>query len=667
MSYWLLTLNNTPITVTMRNKRINLNAFAVVLCGLGLTIIMAACARMGQPDGGWYDETPPHILSASPADKSVNVKAKKIYINFDEFIQIENAQEKVIVSPPQIEQPEIKSQGKRIVVSLKDSLKENVTYTVDFSDAITDITENNPLGNYTYSFSTGTTIDTLEVSGYVVDAQTLEPVKGILVGLYDCMADSAFTTRAMTRVSRTDDAGHFVVKGVAPGSYRVYALEDADGNFYYNQKSERMAFDTTIVVPTFKDDIRQDTIWRDSLHIESIEQVKYTHFLPDDIVLRAFTTTLTDRYLVKTDRTDANHFTLFFSYGDTLLPKIRGLNFDASTSLLTEASLQRDTITYWLRDTALVNQDTLRMELQYQMTDTTGVLRMQTDTLELVAKTSYASRIKEMQKKKEEWQKTQDKARKKGKPYQEVMPAETVGVKYDNVSQTDPDQNVRFTFTYPVERIDTSLIHLYTKVDTTWYDSKFKLRQVKDCQRTYEIVGEWRPDREYSLEIDSMAFTDIYGRVSAAKKIGFKVHSLDDYGSLFVNIPTMKGRNVICQLLDQQDKPVKEVITASGTAEFFYIKPATYYLRMIVDANGNGKWDTGDFAAQLQPDLVYYYPDEIVCKAKWDVTQSWNPETRKLYNQKPAKLIKQQSQTRRKIKGRNEQRAKNLGIQYNPK
>ena len=140
------------------------------LCGLAVLVLLAACARMGQPDGGWYDETPPRIVSTSPADKSVNVHAKKVYINFDEYIKIDNATENVIVSPPQIEAPEIKSQGKRIVVTLKDSLKPNTTYTIDFSDAITDNNEGNPLGNYTYSFSTGSAIDTMEIAGHVLDA-----------------------------------------------------------------------------------------------------------------------------------------------------------------------------------------------------------------------------------------------------------------------------------------------------------------------------------------------------------------------------------------------------------------------------------------------------------------------------------------------------------------
>ena len=165
------------------------------------SLIFTSCARMGSPDGGWYDDTPPYVVSSSPADGGVNVTGKKVTINFNEFIKIENAQEKVIVSPPQLEQAEIKAQGKRIIVELKDSLKENTTYTVDFSDAITDNNEGNPMGNYTFSFSTGDHIDTLEVSGYVLNAEDLEPVKGMLVGLYPYDApDSAFHKEAMMRV-----------------------------------------------------------------------------------------------------------------------------------------------------------------------------------------------------------------------------------------------------------------------------------------------------------------------------------------------------------------------------------------------------------------------------------------------------------------------------------
>ena len=230
-------------------------------------LTLASCAKMGSPDGGWYDETPPRVTSCSPADKGINVDRRHIYINFDEFIKIDNPTQNVVISPPQLNQAEIKSQGKRISVELLDSLKPNTTYTIDFSSAISDNNEGNPMGSYTYSFSTGDHIDTLEVSGYVVDASNLEPVSGILVGLYDSVQASVFKTSPMVRVSKTDASGHFTIKGVAPGSYRIYALKDADDNFMFSQKSEMVAFLQELVVPSFKEDIRQDTTWLDSLHI----------------------------------------------------------------------------------------------------------------------------------------------------------------------------------------------------------------------------------------------------------------------------------------------------------------------------------------------------------------------------------------------------------------
>ncbi len=188
-----------------------------------------------------------------------------------------------------------------------------------------------------------------------------------------------------------------------PGDYRIYALQDADNNYTFSQKSEQLAFSHDIITPSFKPDVRQDTLWRDSLHIDSIMRVPYTHFLPDDIVLRAFTETQTDRYLVKTERTEPDHFTMFFSYGDSLLPQINGLNFNADDAFVIEPTEKQDTVTYWLRDTTLVNQDTLRMEVKYMATDTLGVLQLQTDTMEILAKVPYEKRIKQQQDEYEKW------------------------------------------------------------------------------------------------------------------------------------------------------------------------------------------------------------------------------------------------------------------------
>lgn len=626
--------------------------------------MVCSCAKMGQPDGGWYDETPPAIVRTSPADQGVNIKAKKINIYFNEYIQVDNPTEKVVISPPQIEQAEIKPSGKKIEVELKDSLKPNTTYTIDFSDAISDNNENNPLGNYTFTFSTGDHIDTMQVAGYVLNAENLEPIKGILVGLYNNLSDTIFTKEPMLRVSRTDSRGHFVIKGVAPGDYRIYALQDADNNYYFNQKSEQLAFTHDIITPTFKPDIRQDTLWRDSLHIDSIARVPYTHFLPDDIVLRAFTEVQTDRYLIKSERNEPDHFTLFFSYSDSLLPQIRGLNFNEQDAFITELSEKRDTITYWLRDTMLVNQDTLRMELKYMATDTLGVLRLQTDTMDILSKQPYEKRMKQKQDKYEEWKKKQERAKKRDKPYETEMPAELLEPKYNVASEPDPDQNITIEMPAPLAKVDTSCVHLYSKYDTLWYRSPFVLRPKEGVNRTYELLGEWRPGIEYSLEIDTMAFTDIYGKTTAPFKQGFKVKTEDSYATLMFDITGMADTTVVVQLLNTSDAMVKETSTTNGRAEFYYIKPGTYYARMYVDSNKNGKWDTGDYAADRQAETTYYYPEKIECKEKWDLTLTWNPMSRSLDRQKPLEITKQKPEKEKTIKRRNQERASKLGIPY---
>ena len=620
---------------------------------------------MGQPDGGWYDDDPPKVIGSTPADQSANVKSKKITIYFDEYIKLEDATSKVIVSPPQLEMPEIKSAGKKIIVELKDTLKENTTYTIDFSDAITDNNEGNPMGNYTYSFSTGEQIDTFEVSGYVLDASNLEPIKGIMVGLYDDFADSAFKTKPMLRVSRTDGSGHFVVKGVAPGKYRAFALKDADGDFIFNQKSEMLAFNHDTLVPSWKPDTRVDTVWRDSLHIDALLQVPYTHFLPDDVTLLAFTMTQTDRYLLKTERKEANMFSMYFSYGHPELPVIRGLNFDADSAFVIETGEKQDTIHYWLRDTALVNQDTLRMEISYMMTDTLGALVSQTDTIDVLAKTPYEKRMKDKAKELERWQKEQDKKKKRGEPYDSIYREKPLEPRINLPQTMTPENEVTVEMATPLVRCDTSMVHLYSMIDSVWYESTCVFEPVEHSIREYRILANWKPGIEYSLEIDSAAFEDIYGKVSDPYKQGVKIDTEETYSSLKITLSGIADTaQVILQLLSASDAVVKEVRAEKSVATFKYVKPGKYYLRALVDLNGNGIWDTGDYDQNLQAEAIYYYPREIECKEKWDVSQNWNVLSTPVYKQKPLAITKQKPDAVKKLKNRNLQRAQELGIEY---
>ena len=642
---------------------------AAFLISLFSFLFFASCARMGSPDGGWYDDAPPRVVSSSPADGGVDVSPKKVVINFNEFIKLENAQEKVIVSPPQLEQAEIKAAGKRIIVELKDSLKENTTYTIDFSDAITDNNEGNPMGNYTFSFSTSDHIDTMEVSGYVLNAEDLEPVKGMLVGLYPYdVPDSVFHTEAMMRVSRTNGSGQFTVKGVAPGKYRAFALNDVDGDFVFGQKSEVIAFSRDSIVPSWKPDTRQDTVWRDSLHIANILRTPYTHFLPDDVTLLCFQEPQTDRYLLKSERPAPEKIALYFTYGHDSLPSVKGLNFNSDSAFVVEHAERRDTVFYWLRDTALVNQDTLMMELRFMGTDTLGSLVEQVDTISCLPKVSYEKRQKEMQKEFEKWQKEQEKKKKREQPYDSIMPRKFLELKITPNSLT-PLENVLLEVPVPLARCDTSMIHLYSQIDSTWYVSPHDI--VQTGTRTYLLNAHWQEGTEYSLEIDSAAFETIYGLVNKPMKQGLKVSKADEFSSLVVEvsgapISTADSAAVlVVRLLDSSGNLQREAkADTRGKVEFLYVKPATYYLSAYCDMNGNGKWDTGLYDQDLQPEPVFYFNEEVECKAKWDVSRKWNIKAMPLYRQKPAKITKQKPDQSKQLKNRNLDRAKQLGIEY---
>ena len=634
---------------------------------LSSLLLAVGCARMGSPDGGWYDDDPPRVVSATPADQSTNVTTQKITILFDEFIKLEDPTQNVIVSPPQLEMPEIQAKGKKIVVELKDSLKPNTTYTIDFSDAISDNNEGNPMGNFTYTFSTGEQIDTFEVAGYVIDASNLEPVKGISVGLYNNLADSVFRKEPLMRVSRTDASGHFVIKGVAPGEYRVYALQDADGDFKFTQKSEMIAFSHQTYKPSAGPDIRQDTIWRDTLHIDNILRVPYTHFYPDDVVMLAFQEQQTDRYLLKQpDRTDADRIKLFFSYGNEQLPIIKGLNFDADSAFVVEHNAKKDTITYWLRDTTLINTDTLTLSMEYLITDSAGVLISQTDTLDVIAKTSYAKRQKERQKEYETWQKEQEKRKKREEPYDSIYPIKPLEVRVEIPKSVNPISKVFINIPTPLAKADTSAVHLYSQIDSLWYRAPFDIIRLDSVMGHFELLAEWQPGTEYSLEIDSAAFVDIYGLESNPIKQGIQAQSLDEFSSLVFRLSGVRDTGIVVQLLGMEDKSLRQVRAGNdGEAAFFYLEPGNYYARAFVDRNGNDLWDTGNYDDDQQPEDVYYYSGEIECKAKWDVTKQWNLTGNPRNQQKPGALVKQKDTKEKKQKqNRNAERARQLGIEY---
>ncbi len=624
-------------------------------------LLVAACASIGTPDGGPYDETPPIFLTSTPGANATNASENKITLEFDEFIKLQNAYEKIVVSPPQMQQPEIKANGKRISVELLDSLKPSTTYTIDFNDAIVDNNENNPLEAFSFVFSTGNTVDTLGVSGTVLEASNLEPIKGILVGIHSDLSDSAFKTKPFERISRTDSRGRFYMRGIAPGKYRMYALADANGNYKFDQKSEKIAYLDSLVVPFATPAWRNDTVWHDSLTIDTVKRVKYTRLQPDNIVLRAFQVPLKQQYLIKNPRDNHKNFKLFFSEAADTLPTIRGLDFNADDAFIAEANATNDTILYWIKDSTIYNRDTLTVEITYMSPDSMEIYHPRSDTVRLIPRKSRARILEEEKQRFEEAEKAFLKAARREKGYDKenppkyIPPVEPLKIKTNIGSAMDLNNNCVITFEQPLTAIDTSAIHLSLIVDSVATPIPYVFRQSEKNIRDYIIYAEWRPGEQYKIEIDSAAFKGLYGSTTHAISQEIKYKTLDEYAVLHLNIPGT-ANNAVVELLNKEGNPVASQRTEKNRCSFYFVRPEKYYMRLFMDSNGNGKWDTGSYDEKRQPEYMYYYPRPIELRAMFEYDQDdWNiklaPE-----KQKPLEITKQKPERKKAKRNRNAER-----------
>lgn len=629
-------------------------AFALII-----GLILYSCASVGRIEGGPYDEEPPVFLSSTPVQGALNANRSKISLVFNEFLKLEKASEKVVISPPQVNMPEITASGKKVIIKLQDTLKANTTYTFDFGDAIQDNNEGNPLENFQYSFSTGSILDTMAVSGFLLNAKDLEPVKGAVVGLYANMDDSVFTTLPFDRVGKTDSRGRFSIKGIAPGSYRIFALQDADQNYYFSQPGEVIAFGDSIITPHFERRIRRDTTWIDTLTIDTITVRDYTHYLPDDIVLRCFKEDVWNQRLSKMERLKPNKFTLYFTAPMDSLPMMEGLNFEARDAFIVEQPTGRiDTLHYWIRDSLLFQQDTLRMVLTYDKMDSLNRRLPFNDTVRIVSKTPYKKLMEREAEEKEKAEKAAAKKRKKG---EEVKPKEDyLSVEIYAPQSMDVYEFISIKFTEPVESVDTSMIHIRQKIDTLWSDVPYDFERDSMSIMTYNIIPreDWITGGEYTFEMDSLACVNIYGKCTNRQKRNFKVKKLEEYGQIFFDISGV-DTTAFVELLDEQDKVLRTVTVENDRADFYFLNPGKYGARLIIDRNNNGMWDTGKYAEHLQAEEVYYYWQLINLKANFDITQTWNIHERAAHAQKPSELKKQKPDDERKKRERNNSRNNN--------
>lgn len=590
--------------------------------------VMYSCANIGNPSGGPIDKTPPIFMRSNPTPNAVNVKDRKIEIFFDEIVTLKDPSTKIIVSPAQTEMPRMSALGRKVTVELVDSLLPNTTYTIDFSNSIQDNNEGNAIDNFAFAFSTGSVIDSMRVSGYVLDSRTLEPMQSVVVGLQSNLADSAFHKEKLQRVALTNDRGQFTIRNVSPGSYHIFALKDLDRDYKFGNPTEDIAFLDSIIVPSIGSREVADTVYNDLNEIDTIMRATRPAYFPNDILLSMFNEDRKSQYLANNLRVDSTRISLTFAAASDTLPSLSivGRNDVPDQWYTLERSQTNDTLTYWIRPPHLVSADTLMVATTYLRTDTASNLSWGTDTLKFTFQ-----RQKAKKKKKNEETDSLEQIR-----FMELHPLAngTQEVYAPLLLQTGT----------PIERYSREAFHLQRKLqnDTIFYPAEIKSIALRDStlsRRDLMLKVDWEPGAAYTLAVDSLAMTDIYGLQTKPLKVDFNVRKMEEYGNIVFNIPAVRD-SAIVELLDGTEKIVLRAPVKSHRAELLNLLPGKYYARLFIDRNGNGKYDTGNYDMHLQPEETVYYPGAINLKKNWDVEQTWDIYATPIDKQKPEAIKK---------------------------
>ncbi len=611
-------------------------------------LLIAGCANRGiGPQGGPKDEKPPQVVKESPENGTLNYNGKRVDIVFNEYIQLDDVSKNVLISPPQQHPPEVKAVGKKIMLVFEEPLQDSTTYTIDFGNAIGDFHEKNVLKGYTLSFSTCDVIDSLEVNGYIVNAEDLNPVSGVIIGIHANLDDTAFSKIPFTRVGKTDQNGHFYVKNIREADYRIYGLGDVSRDFIY-QPGEGLAFTEDIIHPYCHTELEGDTVWRDTIDIvandslgfdtiatrvvDTIRYATYTYYEPNDVILWYFNEDKTRHYFQRCFREKAHFFRLQFAAPQDSLPAVRALRpseVDSTKSdsawvdwmdyALLQHSSGNDTIIYWLTDSLVIKQDTLYMEMTYMKSDSLYNLVAQTDTVLAVYR---APRVSE-----------------KAKALMEKNKKPPVLAIQSNASAGfDVYKDLILSMPTPVKEWVSDSLHLFHKIDTVYKPLRFSLEPVDSAYLQFRVVFPWKPEQQYELRIDSAAFFDVYGVTNKAGKHQLQLKSLDEYSTLTVKLSTYDDRARL-QLLDKSEKIIKELPASRAGTKFEYISPNTYYLRLYIDENEDGKWTTGDWATHRQPEPVYYFPSKLQLRANWEFEEDFDFLAVPQIDSKPQELL----------------------------
>ncbi len=566
-------------------------SFLLMLAG----ILLIRCANPGSPEGGSKDILPPRLMEAEPPNYTIHFQSKKIILSFDEFVQLKDQTNQIIISPPVLPNTDFKLRGKSIVIELSDPLLPNTTYTINFGGSILDLTENNPARNFKYVFSTGTFIDSLSLNGKIINAFDLSPEKNVYAMLYMNNNDTVpfdslpFKVRPYY-ITKTDESGEFHFTNLSDKPLLLFALKDQNGNSIYDLPNERIAFYDSLVRGSYIPVAVTDTAKKDTSRVDTLARADSTRKSPEPVTpaytMRMFAEKDTVLRLMKKETIRDGQLAFYFS---TSLRDAQFIPLKVDTAIpLEEYSAQKDTVFLWL---TRQQQDTLRFRVVNN-----GIV---IDTSEFAPLP----------------------VRKKTKR-DEVTPRIAVNSNVTGGTLNHFHNNPVLTASYPLERADFSSVLLISDKDT----SKVNLSFRDSIHRKIEVHHTWKDEKKYKLLIPDSVFFSYTGLTNDTLYFSFKTLAASDYGSLVINVnPATKSSNYLLQLVNEKDLVFSEKsIKEPGKIQFTYITPGTYRVKVILDNNSNGKWDAGIFAKRIQPEQVFYFSGKIEVRANWDVEENWD-------------------------------------------
>lgn len=597
------------------------NLFLIVLFAI------AGCAKISSPTGGMRDRIPPVVEESIPENSARNFRGNEIEISFDEYVVLENINDKFMVSPPMKKRPRVYTRGKSVRIDYEDTLRDSTTYTFYFLDAIRDLNEANILENYRFAFSTGPVIDSLSVTGNVYNSPDLEVPEKTMVLLYRDFMDSAVVKQLPDYISRVDQTGYFRFDNVKEGSYRLYALKDDDNSKNYNRVEEAFGFYDSLVtvtpeknyIPPVKDTLKVRPFTKGTKAASVPVQTKTVGTkapavpelpaLIGDHKIMLFLAPKKTRYITDSDRPSKYKLT----YTLSLPPDTMHFNFSIpeaeSDGYFIEKTSGRDTITVWLTDSALYSQPQLLTVVEYPFTDTLGIDRYKQDTIPMRFSAPRAPRS--------------------GKVSRPKLTLQ------NNIASGSlkPGHMLVFTSETPLSEPDTTRIRLYQLLEKSRLKLPYTIsRDTADLKKLIIDAG-FRGPNQYLLIADSASFSNIYNEHTDSAGIRFAVREAESYSSLILNISGCEGKCIV-QLLDKSEKLLAQnTIDGKGKVVFPLLDKGVYRARIIFDLDGNGKWTTGNFFTGSQPEPVSYYPGELEIPENWQTTQTWDVKVKNFKEQ----------------------------------